>query len=313
MTQIPHLDHPSTGLKRRTLVGAAAWSAPAIVLASAAPAYAVSTLGIISFVDADDLIGSGYTSTLTVQLTVPDGLAVPASVDVAYSVAGIVSGPTVVPTGGKTLFTFDVRGLTTAGSTEITVSAKNFVDAQTTVTVTVDNSEIVFLNAFSFGVANSLNTISRSGVGIRNTGTSGSVVDTFPGNTFLYNTTAATNTLLASGFVFQGTPAKNSPIRGKVDFTLDVFTNGGDRLIWQKGSSRPNAGKPVNGTTIIGTTARDGSMAGNSTAYAPGQPAVLPIVRETTNLGTTRPGGTLYFMFSFPRFPNYYALFDFQY
>jgi hypothetical protein len=59
-------------------------SVVAIALATASPAYAASVAGVIAFVDAEDLIGSGYTANLVVQLTPPQGEPLPDGVSVGY-------------------------------------------------------------------------------------------------------------------------------------------------------------------------------------------------------------------------------------
>jgi hypothetical protein len=293
---------PSTGLRRRTLVGAAAWTAPAIVLASAAPAYATSTeLGIITFVDPEDIIGAGYTANLTVQLTVPSGGAVPANVSVGYSPAGIVSGPTLVPTGGKTTFTVPVKGLDVNGSTAITVSAPGYLPATTTVAVTFDNTGIVMLSAFTFGINVAANSLSPGSAGTRSTNAAGFLIDKWTG-TWTYASTAATNTLRPGGQLFRGTPSNFRAMNGKLEWRMDVATTGSPHLIWQKNvSGFAFSGMPIGGTYQTGTAQSNGTLAGT-----------VPAVRGSLT-NTKNPGGYAIFYFTFPRFPNYAPMWTFTY
>ncbi|WP_426623897.1 hypothetical protein ACPPVW_15055 [Leifsonia sp. McL0607] len=295
MPSTPEPSNPPTGLKRRTLVGAAAWTAPAIVLVSTAPAYAASTLGVIWFVDPEDIIGSGYTATLTVQLTVPDGKTVPTNVSVTYGTAGIVSGPSLVPTGGKTLFTFEVTALDVNGSTDITVSAPDYVPATTTITVTFDNSGIWMMSAFTFGVISNSDTISPGGVGTRTTNASGFLVDSWTGN-WDYASTSTLNTLRPAGQLSRGDAPTFTAMRGRrVEWRLDVATTGSPHLVWAAQSGFAFSDMPIGGTFQTGTAGPTGLL-----------PAGVAARRKTLTT-TSNPGGLAIFIFTFPRFPHYAA------
>jgi hypothetical protein len=298
--------HPE-GLKRRTLVGAAAWTAPAIVLASTAPAYATSPstpLGLITFVDPEDIIGSGYTATLTVQLTAPAGRAIPANVDVEYSTAGIVSGPTTVPTRGKTLFTFDVLALTVNGSTDITVSDPDhgYVSATTTLAVTYDNSGIWTMSAFTFGtVTGAKNTIGPGSIGKRTTNASGYLVDSWTG-TFEHPSTSVNNILRPGGQLSRGDAPNFTAMRGRpVEWRLDVATTGSPNLVWSTKSGFAFSDLPIGGTYVTGTADSNGTL-----------PTGVSIKRKTLT-STTNPGGYAILYFTFPRFPNYVAKWTYSY
>lgn len=305
---------PTTGVKRRTLVGAAAWTAPAIVLASAAPAYATSTLGLITFIDPEDIIGSGYTATLTVQLTVPAGGSVPSSVNIRYGTPNVLRGPTSAPTGGNATFTFQVTALDVNASTEITVRAPGYVDGTTTITVTADRSGFLFLQGFSFRSTSTQNKMVGSPV--RTTSANGTVTDSFRGGEFKYNGLGDGNALNINGFLLR---SDMKAMAGVVEFNLDVFAVGyvpngvSSYLLWQNSGNRPNSGKPITeiAARINGKTARDGSL-NHTSATAAGTNGILPILRGSTTTAS-RPGGYLYLAFTFPRFPGYTANVSFVY
>ncbi|MCI0155381.1 hypothetical protein KNO15_01550 [Leifsonia shinshuensis] len=311
MPQNPPLVLPDTALKRRTLVGAAAWSAPAIVLASAAPAYATSTAqGAITFLDPADIIGGGYTQTFTVQLTVQKGASIPANVAVAYSVAGVVSGPTSVPTGGRTTVAFSVTGLDVNGSTDITVSAPNFIPATTNLLVTWNNALVRMQSHTVMNVADRLNVAPETV--LRSQTAQGHFVDHFTGGKFLRASTAAANTMKINGMVLKSRDSGKTfdkPTGSTIKFQLDVITSGGERLIWQAGSAAPNAGKPIGGTTIIGN-ARLGTT--TQPEYPDGGNQNLPIVRQSTTTAA-RPGGFLTLVWTLPQFPNYHCVATYEY
>ncbi|MCI0155380.1 hypothetical protein KNO15_01545 [Leifsonia shinshuensis] len=296
--------HPSTGVSRRTLVGAAAWTTPAIVLATAAPAYATSTLGLITFVDPEDIIGSGYTATLAVQLTVPTGGSVPTHVTVGYSTPGVLSGPTTVPTGGKTLFTFPVKALDVNDSTAITVRADGYVDATTTITVTHDNSGIYLMSALIMNQPGAGNQVDSAGPGTRTVNANGFLVDSWIG-AFERKSTAAANWLKIGGQLSRGTPPAFKEMKGRLDWNLSSTYTGSPNLVW--------AGKPgdtsfaFHGQPLGGSTFQSGTASSNGTLSVP----VAVVRSKLTN--TANPGGWAYFFLTFPRFPNYVATWRLSY
>ena len=293
----------TTPLTRRTLVGAAAWSAPAIALATASPAYAASVAGVIAFVDADDLIGSGYTANLVVQLTPPQGEPLPDNVSVGYGTAGVVDGPTLVATGGQRLVTVPVTGRDANGSTVITVGAPGYIPAATTLRVTFDDGQFFMARNAPFGVRHSSNTLNpTSSSGIRSFGANGSIVDSWNG-AWLYRSVLASNTFTPAGTLFGGEFDDPGTVSGGIAWRLSVRTTGEDRLAWQQRSGFPFSGQPIGGTSQEGTT-RAGSGVGLM--------SVVPAVRTKLS-STSNPGGTAVFEWSFPRFPRYSAMWSIAY
>lgn len=286
---------------RRAVIAAGAWAAPAIVMTVTSPAHAASTaLGVITFVEEPaDIVGRGAVQSFTVQLTVPEGVAIPAQVSVAYGTSGVVDGPTAVPTGGATVFTFEVTARDSEGATDITVSAPGFVPAQTTLRVTADYTAIAFLHGSSYGITHKDNVLNEG-------------FDTSPhqpgdvGRYFLDGkwgnpSTSPTNSLSLSGIVF-AMPG-NTPLRGKVDYRLQVLT-GGEGLSWATGRGGANAGKSIVGTVIDGAAHRVGGITSDA-AYQNTFPAggnrLLPIVRDLPMVRAA----SVTFLLSFPRFPDY--------
>ena len=242
---------------RRTVIATSAWAAPAILMTVASPAHAASTdLGVITFAEEPaDIVGRGAVVTYAMQLTVPDGLQIPSTVTVAYGTAGVVSGPTTVPTGGKTLFTFEVTALDAETSTEITVSAPRFVPAQTTLTVTTDLTAIKFLHGSSFGVTHKDNVLDQ-GFDLAPKAP-GNIGDYFMNMRWGNPSTSPTNALSLSGIAFAMPGSR--VLRGKIDYQLRVLS-GGDGLSWERRNGAPNAGRPVAGTVINGTAHRIGGI-----------------------------------------------------
>ncbi len=121
------LDPTTPLVSRRTIARTAAWAAPAIVLSSASPAFAVSgreTGGSILLDAAAYDITYGKTVTVTGRLvpasgtTLPGDLRLTATVPAGFSV---VSGPTL--TG--TTFVLTLSGPKSAASGTLTVSSAN--------------------------------------------------------------------------------------------------------------------------------------------------------------------------------------------
>lgn len=292
----------SNSLTRRTLVGAAAWSAPAIALSTASPAHATSTVGVIAFVSADTLIGSGYTAELVVQLTPPAGAAPPADLSVHYSDSTVVDGPTLVPTGGKSLVTIRVTGRDANGSTVITVRAPGYIPATTTLTVAYDDGHFFMARNVPFGVKSSANTLNpTSSDGLRSVSPDGTIVDTWTGG-WLYRSTSASNTFTAACTLFGGGFNDLGAMRGRVEWRMDVSTSASRNLFWQKRDGFAFSEQPIGGTFQSGTTPRDGDGFMN----------VVPAVRRTLS-SSANPGGWATFSWSFPRFPKYRALWMIQY
>ncbi|MEY9850469.1 hypothetical protein ABH923_000147 [Leifsonia sp. EB41] len=200
----PFPDSPASRPTRRTIVGAAAWAAPAIALTTASPAHAASTPGVIAFVAPEDLIGSGHTAQLAVRLTPAPGEKPPATVAVRYGTPGIVDGPTVVATGGTTLIALPVTGLDRNGSTTITVSAPGYLPATTTLTVTFDDGLFFMARNAPFGVSSSNNTLTpTTSTGTRTVSGDGTITDTWTGR-WQYASTSASNTFTPAGTLFGG-------------------------------------------------------------------------------------------------------------
>ncbi|CAM5301028.1 hypothetical protein [Leifsonia shinshuensis] len=293
----------TTPLTRRTLVGAAAWTAPAIALSTASPAHAASPVGVIAFVDADDLIGSGYTADLVVQLTPPTGDPVPANLAVAYSSPGVVDGPTLVATGGKNLVTIPVTGRDVNRSTVITVSAPGYLPATTTLRVTFDDGAFFMARNAPFGVRHSANTLNpTTSSGIRGTAADGTIVDTWTGG-WLYRSTLASNTFTPTGTLFGGSFDDPGTIVGTIAWRLEVVTTGAPNLRWQQRNGFAFSGRALGDTYQEGVT-RSGAGLGVMN--------VVPAVRATLS-SASNPGGSAFFTWSFPRFPKYRALWTIQY
>ncbi len=86
-----HSPSESSGLSRRSIVGAAAWSAPAIVLSAASPATATS-LGILSVRPESPTVQAGTPTSIQIGLA-PAGSLVPITID--FDPAGaITTSPT---------------------------------------------------------------------------------------------------------------------------------------------------------------------------------------------------------------------------
>lgn len=296
-------DRSSTRLSRRGIVGAAAWSAPAIALATASPAYATSVAGVIAFVDAEDLIGSGYTTRLVVRLTPQAGARPPVNLSVGYGTPGVVDGPTLVPTGGDTLVTIPVTGRSANGSTVITVSAPGYIPATTSLTVTFDDGRFFMARNAPFGVRNSANTLTpTTSAGVRSTSADGAITDAWTG-TWLYRSTSASNTFTPAGTLFGGGHDDPKALTGVIEWRMDVYTQGGPNLRWQKRDGFPYSEVPIGNTFQSGTTrATSGLVLMN----------VVPAVRRTLS-GTASPGGFAFFSWTFPRFPGYRALWTIEY
>lgn len=294
------------------MVGAVAWSAPAIALATTAPAYAASTQGVIVFIDPADIIGAGGSEVFTCQLTVPPGGTVPATVTVTYSRPGIASGPVTVPTGGQTIFSFTVTAGGSAGSTDITVRAPDYVSAVTTLDVTVDYSDIVMSHVTTFTYTNASNVL-VSGFG-RRIESAGGVQDVYEGNTFLHPVVSAGNTLNFGAHIWRGTQNDYRYVNGgHIGYRLDVFAWGDAALSWTDSGNATgfaNGGKPVNGTQIVGKSEAPGKINYLHDGAQRGENALLPIVRTAPPSASH---GNLILALTFPnRFPNYSALFYFE-
>lgn len=293
----------STSLTRRTLVGAAAWTAPAIALATASPAHAASVAGVIAFVDPEDLIGSGYTANLVVQLTPSPGERLPDELSIGYGTASIVDGPTAVATGGKNLVTVPVTGLDANGSTVITVGAPGYIPATTSLRVTFDDGAFFMARNAPFGVRHSANTLNpTTSSGIRSVGADGTIVDSWNGE-WLYRSILASNTFTPTGTLFGGGFDDPGTVSGGIAWKLSVRTTGEDRLAWQQRSGFPFSGRPIGGTYQEGTT-RAGSGIGIM--------SVVPAIRTKLS-SASNPGGTAFFVWSFPRFPKYTAQWSIAY
>ncbi len=118
------------GLPRRTLVSAAAWSAPAIALTTASPAAAVSTkLGIITFLTAPAQLDGGKTYTLVGMLTPAEGGALPSEVALTYS--GAVTGQSTAAVSGS-IFTFEINTSDpeAAAASTVTATAPGYASAK---------------------------------------------------------------------------------------------------------------------------------------------------------------------------------------
>lgn len=119
---------PSPLISRRTVARTAAWVAPAIVLSTASPAFAVSGEkigGAILFDEAEYDITVGKTVTVTGTLVPSAGTALPGDLRLTATVSAgfaIVSGPSV--TG--TTFTVTLSGPKSAASGTLTVSSPNY-------------------------------------------------------------------------------------------------------------------------------------------------------------------------------------------
>ncbi|MEN2737817.1 hypothetical protein ABCS02_08505 [Microbacterium sp. X-17] len=282
---------------RRTIVGAAAWAAPAIALTTASPAYAASTPGVIAFLDPEDLIGSGHTARLAVQLTPAPGEQLPASVSVRYGTPGVVDGPVVVATGGAALVTIPVTGLDTNGSTTITVSAPGYLPATTTLAVTFDDGLFYMARNAPFGVTSSYNTLTpTTSHGVRAIANDGTITDTWTG-TWQYASTGASNTFTPTGTLFGGGFGNPAFLRGGVDWRMEAHTTASPNLVWQKQDGFAFSGMPIGGTHQSGRT---------STGDGFTVMKVVPAVRATRSTAAS-PGGTAIFVWTFPRFPAYRA------
>lgn len=102
----------STGVQRRTIIGAAAWAAPAIAVSAASPALATSsTLGAIVFEQYPTLIRVGQEVAVIARL-VP---GIQSTVSIALSPAGGLTAPTSVQTAADGSFSF-LLGASAAGS-----------------------------------------------------------------------------------------------------------------------------------------------------------------------------------------------------
>ena len=299
----PFPDSPAPRPTRRTIVGAAAWAAPAIALTTASPAHAASTPGVIAFVDPEDLIGSGHTAQLAVRLTPAPGGKPPATVAVRYGTPGIVDGPAVVTTGGTTLIALPVTGLDRNGSTTITVSAPGYLPATTTLTVTFDDGLFFMARNAPFGVSSSYNTLTpTTSHGVRTTSADGTITDTWTGR-WLYASTSASNTFTAAGTLFGGGIAAPKAITGSIDWRLDVHTTASPNLRWKEQSGFAFSGMPIGGTFQSGRSSSVGGLI---------LMRVVPAVRGTRS-NTANPGGNAFFSWTFPRFPKYRAMWIIEY
>ncbi|MEN2741830.1 hypothetical protein ABCS02_28930, partial [Microbacterium sp. X-17] len=283
-------------LGRRNLIGAAAWSVPAIALMTASPAYAASTPGVIAFLDPENIIGSGYTANLAVQLTPAAGGQLPASVNVAYSKPGVVDGPAVVPTGGGNLVTIPVTGLDTNDSTDITVSASGYLSATMTLRVTYSDGAISILMANPFNLLTS-NTIDVTPN--RVTLPDGTIIDQFTGQ-WLNNSIASTNTMTPKGLVLG---SGLSSVTGSMEYRLQFWTTGSPNLVWKTQDGFPYSGMPIDNTEQTSQSVGAGSLTGAG---------IVPAVRAKAS-NTTNPGGDLIILYTFARFPKYQASLTLKY
>ncbi|WP_426625420.1 hypothetical protein ACPPVW_04985 [Leifsonia sp. McL0607] len=123
------------GLQRRTLIGAAAWAAPAIAATSASPAAASSVgLGVITFITKTATINGG-SSLLILGTVVPaTGGTLPSQLSLAYT--GAVTGPETLTLSGG-LFSFQLTAANPGANTPstVTVSAPEYAPAEYTCTV----------------------------------------------------------------------------------------------------------------------------------------------------------------------------------
>jgi hypothetical protein len=293
---------------RRAVVAASAWTAPAILLTVASPAHAASTdLGLITFVGEQvDVVGAGAVQTYTMQLTVPEGRTVPAYVTVGYRTSGIVDGPLTVPTGGQTVFSFDVTALAAEGSTEIEVGASGFVPAKTALRVITDYSALRFTHGSGYGSKHK-DDLSQS------------VGTTAPGTTAIYymgnrwGDLVATdrNRLLFSGFAEVDSAKGWKFPAGPLDYRLHVL-RGGEGLSWASTIAAPNGGRPIKGTIIDGTAHFLGGITTGleyPSTYPQGGNRLLPIVRDTNGTGRD----SVWFRLTFPRFPEFVAIINVDY
>ena len=114
MTPTQHITHPS----RRTVLGAAAWTAPAIVVASAAPAQAASGGGSIVYTGGSTFVFSSDFRPLVFQ-----GASVTASVDVSANALTMLV--TFVPKSGTFNNQVFYYGTPPAGWTSSDLPAQN--------------------------------------------------------------------------------------------------------------------------------------------------------------------------------------------
>lgn len=119
---------PTPLISRRTVARTAAWAAPAIMLTTASPAFAVSGQkigGAILFDEDEYDITVGKTVTVTGTLVPSAGTALPDDLRLTAAVTtgfAIVSGPTVA----GTTFTVTLSGPKSAASGTLTVSSPDY-------------------------------------------------------------------------------------------------------------------------------------------------------------------------------------------
>lgn len=302
----PSADGPSR-LTRRNLVGAAAWSVPAVAFATASPAHATSIgTGVIAFDNPENIIGSGFTAELKVNLTPPKGAQPPAFLNVKYSKPGVLDGPATVSTKGLIEVTIPVTGLDVNDSTDITVSASGYLSATITLRVTHNDGAIKLFPANPFNLAAlpasvATNTIDTNSE--RVTLPDGTVWDQYTG-TWLYNSIVATNTLIPHGFIWGEGLAG---ITGGLDWRLDYYTPIADPkdpdIFFQTANNFEFSGKAVGGPNDEGTR-NDGTYQTGHTKSAAaftGQ-GVVPAIRK--KLPNTKNPGKLVIVYTFPRFPK---------
>ncbi len=277
------------GLQRRTLVGAAAWAAPAIVLTQASPAAATSTeLGVITFVTSSQRIDGG-TSFMLVGTVVPAaGRSLPSELSLAYG--GAVTGPLKVAVAEGS-FTFVITASNPAAETPstVTASAPGYAPAEYTCTVAPAVTPEVPGDAFFYpqyvmtlvaGTSVAWDGVPRNGV--RSVNPAGEVTDTFTGS--MYTNVVGRVLSLTFGLM---------EVRGRdLPYNIRVVASGGDRLQWL--DSRAT----VTSWSASSKTASNGSNHSSSAGLVP------QIIRGTTTTGG-RPGGTLTVEYTYPTIPNY--------
>jgi hypothetical protein len=134
-TDAPRPRSNTSGLPRRALVSAAAWSAPAIVLTTTSPAAATSTkLGVITFITDSAQLDGGTTHTLVGMFTPAEGGALPSELTLAYS--GAVTGPSTLAVSGDTfLVVIDAVDPEGATASTVTATATGYASAEYDCTV----------------------------------------------------------------------------------------------------------------------------------------------------------------------------------
>ncbi len=265
---------PGNALRRRTIIGAAVWAAPAVAATVATPAYAVSmrdmTLSLVApstaevgtlgpdAVYATVLIGGEPAAGKNVTFVVADaalagfGASAEQSVTVVTDGAGIARPPAmVVKAGGSVEFS-----ATTNGRTEVAVIVATVVTSKGTIAFTQPTLSVAARSVFA--LAGTLTRTSGSGypaeVSIEYSagysGPASASVDPATGEFVISGVVAgtATGSIVASAVGYGTATAAVTPVNGYISTSQALYAAG-------KGLAAPYATYAITGT--VGLVAPD--------------------------------------------------------